>query len=415
MRTQSARLFTFPFLFATCAAGFACSSTNTTPDEDEDAATLTDGGIGDATQSTDTSAPESSSTAETSNTDSPVSGDSTTTVDSAPASVLPALSGYTVSVWATGGTAYKGPDSLELDGTHVWVGYQMGVPTKDGTDAGPPYSSKVVEYNLDGTLAGKSFDIPGHCDGVRVDPTSTCSAPDAGTGCHLVWATSNEDGNPVIMSYDPSTGTTKTYTFAAPVHGGGLDDLAFINGQMIVADSNPSLDTNGNNVFPALSAVHVSGTTATFVPVLMGNATAQDPLADAMVTLNLTDPDSLTIDDKGNLVLVSQADSELVFLKPGTGPDAGLATSVSRLSVGTQLDDTVWATKASGMLLVADATANTIYAVHAPSFVPGTIYTEAPDDSGIVGFVGTVNPGTGAVTPIIIGLKKATGLIFVGQ
>ncbi|HEY5146299.1 MAG TPA: hypothetical protein VII82_06015 [Polyangiaceae bacterium] len=104
--------------------------------------------------------------------------------DTSVASVLPALPGYTVSVWTTGG-AYTQPDSIELDGNYVWVGYQMGVIAKDRTDAGGPLNSKVVQYNLgDGSLTGKSFTIPGHCDGVRVDPST-----------HIVWATSNEDGN----------------------------------------------------------------------------------------------------------------------------------------------------------------------------------------------------------------------------
>jgi hypothetical protein len=37
------------------------------------------------------------------------------------------------------------------------------------------------------------------------------------------------------------------------------------------------------------------------------------------------------------------------------------------------------------------------------------LYTEAPDDSGTVGFVGTIDPGTGLVTPVVIGLTHPTG------
>ena len=137
---------------------------------------------------------------------------------------------------------------------------------------------------------------------MRVDPAT-----------HIVWATSNEDGNPVIESYDPSNGALKNYTFDAPIHGGGLDDMAFINGQMIVADSAPATDDAGNLIpAPALSEVHVNGSNITFTPVLMGDATAIDLSAPAdagPVALNLTDPDSLSIDDKGRLVLVDQGDS----------------------------------------------------------------------------------------------------------
>jgi hypothetical protein len=46
-------------------------------------------------------------------------------------------------------------------------------------------------------------------------------------------------------------------------------------------------------------------------------------------------------------------------------------------------------------------------------FVPGTIYTEAPDDSGVSSFVGTLDPATGIIKPVVIGLSKATGLIFI--
>jgi hypothetical protein len=85
-------------------------------------------------------------------------------------------------------------------------------------------------------------------------------------------------------------------------------------------------------------------------PIVMGNATATDAISGKQVTLNLTGLDSLSVDSKGQLVLVSQADSELVFIKnPGTPRQ-----SVSRTLVGNQLDDTVWSTSDHGRLLVTD-------------------------------------------------------------
>ena len=345
--------------------------------------------------------------------------------DVTPAPGIVGLPGYTVTVFATGGTMYSHPDSIEWDGTHVWVGYNMGVKSKDGSDAGAPYSSMVVGYNIDGSLAGKSFAVPGHCDGVRVDPST-----------HIVWATSNEDGNPIVMSYNPATGVPTTYTIAAqPGHGGGLDDMAFINGQFIVADSNPMTDDAGVFSGPALSAIHVSGTTISFTTVLTGDAMAHNFFANTDAPLSLADPDSLSIDNMGNLVVVDQADSQILIIKNpgGVGPDggavgsadggdAGTAQSVTVYPVATQLDDTVWATKATGMLLVADETANTIYAVHA-TFTPGTIYTETPSDSSIPGIVGILDlagqpqpgPMFAPVQPVILGLKSPTGLIFVPQ
>jgi hypothetical protein len=46
-----------------------------------------------------------------------------------------------------------------------------------------------------------------------------------------------------------------------------------------------------------------------------GNASATDIPTGNTVTLNLTDPDSMTIDLRGNIVLDSQADTELVFIR----------------------------------------------------------------------------------------------------
>jgi hypothetical protein len=291
------------------------------------------------------------------------------------------------------GTAdFSHPDSLERDGNDIWVGYQ-NVTAKDGTDG---KSSTVVEYNLHGHVE-RTFSVPGHCDGLRIDPAT-----------HIVWATSNEDGNPGLVSIDPASGVVTQYAFAPTVHGGGFDDMGFVNGKMFIAASNPNLDASGNNVFPAVDAVSFQGTNAVVTPVLMGNASATDLITGLPVTLNLVDPDSITITPSGDLMLVNQAGSELVFVS-----NAGLGSqSVTRLPVATQLDDTVWATSAEGELLVADGKTNTIYAVRT-KFVPGTVYTETPDDSSIASMVGTVNLKTGVVSPQVIGFGKATGLLFV--
>jgi sugar lactone lactonase YvrE len=141
----------------------------------------------------------------------------------------------------------------------------------------------------------------------------------------------------------------------------------------------------------------------------MGNATATDLIASAKTTLNEVDPDSMTVDSSGQLVLVNQAGSELVFLRdPGTPQQ-----KVSRVPVGNQLDDTVWVTATQGRLLVSDGTTGNTYWISTTHFVPGGVYTEAPDDSGVVGFLGAVDLKTGFVTPVVIGFLKATGMLFV--
>lgn len=308
----------------------------------------------------------------------------------------PGLPGYKISVFthfAVGGEKFVNPDSIALDGTNVFIGFQ-NVTAKDGSDH---LTSTVVQYTMDGTMV-KQFTVPGHNDGLRVDPTT-----------HLVWATSNEDGNPALNVIDPASGSVTPYTFPPPPHGGGYDDVYFMNGLAFIAASNPTLDASGTNVFPALDAITLSGSKAVLKPVLMGNAKATDTISHQSVTLNLTDPDSLSVDSKGQLVLVSQADSEIVFIKnPGTPQQ-----SVSRTLVGDQLDDTVWATSSHGRLLLTDGGAtNAIYWVHVDG-APGTVYTEAPNDSGVVNFIGTIDLTTGFVTPTMIGFGKPTGLAYI--
>ncbi|MFI5287316.1 MAG: hypothetical protein ACHQ4F_13470 [Candidatus Dormibacteria bacterium] len=319
----------------------------------------------------------------------------TTTATDPIALFHPGLPGYKISVFthfAVGGETFINPDSIALDGNSVFIGFQ-NVTAKDGTDH---KSSTIVQYTMDGTMV-KQFTVPGHNDGLRVDPAT-----------HLVWATSNEDGNPVLNVIDPTSGQVKPYAFPPAPHGGGYDDVWFMNGLAFIAASNPTLDANGTNVFPALDTITLSGSNAILKPILMGNATATDSISGKPVTLNLTDPDSLTVDSKGQLVLVSQADSELVFIKnPGTPQQ-----SVSRTLVGDQLDDTVWSSSDHGRLLVTDGSSNTIYWVHVES-TAGTVYTEAPSDSGVVGFVGTVDLTTGFVRPVMIGFGQATGMAFV--
>jgi len=303
-----------------------------------------------------------------------------------------ALHGYEVSVFARGTTAYTHPDSVEADAHHIFVGYQ-NVTAKDGSDH---KTSTIVEYTLDGDVV-RTFSVPGHCDGLRIDPQT-----------HLLWATSNEDGNPALVTINPETGTITPYQFAPTPHGGGYDDLAFVNGLAFIAASNPNLNQQGVNVFPALDKIVLSNGHAILTPVLYGNATALDTTTNTEVTLNEIDPDSLTVDPQGDVVLDNQAGSELVFLhNPGTAQQ-----TVTRVPLGTQVDDTVWATATHGRMLVVDGTANVIYTIRA-DFTKGTVYTEAPDDSAVNGFVGTIDLTTGFITPIAIGFGKATGLLFI--
>jgi sugar lactone lactonase YvrE len=303
---------------------------------------------------------------------------------------LAALPGYQVSLFARQTSAFNGPDSLVVDNGFVYIDYQ-NTTAKDCTDRN---TSTVVQYDMNGKML-KTFTVAGHSDGMRADPST-----------HLLWVSSCEDGNAKFVTIDPTSGTLTPYTFPPAPHGGGYDDLCFLNGMVFIAASNPNLNAAGVNVFPAIDKITLGNGKVQLTPVLMGNATATDILANGKVQLNEVDPDSMTVDTKGELVLVNQAGTELVFLKnPGTPQQ-----SVTRIPVGDQLDDTVWAPSSPGRLLVTDGTTGNTYWINA---YPGTVYTQAPDDSGTVGFVGVVNMITGFVTPVVIGFLKATGMIFV--
>ena len=313
-----------------------------------------------------------------------------------PAKVTPVgIHGYDIRLFATGTASYFNPDSVEVDGNRVFIDYQ-NTTAKDCTDN---KSSTIVEYTMDGAVVA-TFSVLGHSDGMRVDPAT-----------HLLWVTSCEDGNPRFVTIDPSSGTVTPYVFPPAPHGGGYDDLAFVNGKAFIAASNPTLNSAGVNVFPALDEITPVNGQVILTPILNGDATATDIVTNQQVTLNLTDPDSLSVDPQGNLVLADQADAQLIFLhNPGTAQQ-----TVSRLSLGTQVDDTIWIPAAKGRMVIADSQQNAIYTltIDKTGFTPGTVYTEAPSDSGVAGFVGVVDPKTGTITPVIIGLSSPTGLGFI--
>lgn len=305
--------------------------------------------------------------------------------------------GYTVTVFAQGTSSYLNPDSIDVTDSFVFIGYQ-NITAKDGSDN---KTSTIVQYTLDGQVV-QTFSVLGHCDGLRFNPDTS-----------LLWATSNEDGNPRIVTIDPKSGQITPYTFPTPPHGGGYDDVIFLKDKAFIAASNPTLNSGGVNVFPALDEITLANGQVQLTPVLQGNATAIDKVTGKPVTLNLTDPDSLSVDKHGNLVLDSQGDGELITLhKPGTANQR-----VTRLSLSDQVDDSIWIPPSGkGALLVVDSPNNTIYRVtHDGGFKVGTIFTEAPSDSSIPGLVGTVDPNSGQITPIITGLGSPTGLNFLPE
>src|SRR5579859_7425420 len=173
---------------------------------------------------------------------------------------LGALPGYSVSLFTRQTSTYTAPDAVIVDNGFVYIDYQ-NVTAKDCTDKN---SSTIVQYDMNGK-ALKTFTVPGHSDGMRADPST-----------HLLWVTSCEDGNPKFVTIDPASGTITPYTFPPTPHGGGYDDLCFINGLVFIAASNPTLNSAGVNPFPAIDKITLSNGKVNLTPVLLGNATATD-------------------------------------------------------------------------------------------------------------------------------------------
>lgn len=301
-----------------------------------------------------------------------------------------ALPQYHVSVFAKASSAYSNPDSITRDGNSVFVAYQNHT-AKDGTDT---KTSTVVQYDLAGHVI-KTFDVAGHNDGLKVDPST-----------HLVWAMSNEDASPKLTTIDVGTGAKKEYTFSKTAHGGGFDDIVFMGGKTYLSASNPTLKGTINAAPAVVTATLGAGTVQT-TPVLMGNAAAKDALTGATVAINAVDPDSMFVDPAGDLTLDNQGGTALISIhNPGPGQ------TVKQLTVGTQVDDTVYPTSSTGRLLVSDTKGGVIYAISG-ALDPATPLTATPSDSGVNGFVGTIDTKTGFITPVVIGLKSPHGMEYV--
>jgi hypothetical protein len=308
---------------------------------------------------------------------------------------------YAVSVFARSPQGVSQPDSIVLWHDRIFVGFQDRV-AKDGTDG---KSSSIVEFSLSGKVE-RIFSVPGHNDGLRI------------VGDDDLWALQNEDANPNLVVIDLETGQQFPYKFAPTPHGGGYDDIVVTpDGDVYLTASNPNLNALGVNVFPALVRARLAHGNVLLEPVLYGNAAATDIATGATVSLNLTDPDSMTKDLKGNIVFTSQADSELVFVgHPGSRQQTVGRLGITSTATGPggaliTIDDTSFVPPGAAYLLVTDIGTGNVYRIDRTlfGFEPGQAYS-ASDTAGIVG---TLNIDTGVLTPIVTGMNSARGLQFV--
>ncbi len=344
-------------------------------------------------------------------------GDSTSTPTTMPVPNTATAAGFTLSVFATAPSATSKPDSIVSMGSSVYIAYQNAGEVKDGSV--PGITNAVVQYDLSGT-ALKTYTVPGHVDGLL-----------ARSDTNTLWAMANEDGNPEMTVIDLTAGTQKTYqpTVNPTAHGGGYDDLQLLNGVVYVTASAPAV-TGAAPTVVALT-FNPNGTTFDVSPVLAGGAVgidvtpsvggAANPTFNMPVALNLTDPDSETIDPAGNLVIDSQADGKLVFIH---NPGAAQTVSVLTLTLYSDKDGPIYPVDdtrfvptpgptGSTFMLFTDAN-NTTYRVDAP-FKAGDAYSAGQ------GQVMQLDVATGHLTPVVAGIGVASalhdphGMLFIAK
>jgi hypothetical protein len=299
---------------------------------------------------------------------------------------------YTLSTFATAPAGLSAPDSIAVLGDEVFIGYGDG-HAADGSDG---LKSQIVQYDMSGNIE-HIYQVLGHNDGLKVDPST-----------NLLWALQNEDANPALVIIDPKTQLQRNFVFASPTpHGGGYDDIVFRDCQVFISASNPSKDPNTG---PAIVKARLGDGTVQVTSVLAGNASAIDIPTDATVQLTLQDPDSMTLDLTGDIVLDSQADHELIVVSDPGGPNQQAShLPLSLEGKPVEADDTAFVTSTQGFILIADKVLNTVFKLSKEVFPPNAVYTAA--NSGPV--VGTLDMNTGVVTPIVTGLGNPGGMVFV--
>ena len=309
-----------------------------------------------------------------------------------PAAAQPmAASSYQLGVFAKAPNGLSAPDSIAVLKDWVFVGYGDG-HAPDGSDG---LNSQVVQYNMQGDVVG-IYTVPGHNDGLKVDPKT-----------HLLWALQNEDSNPNLVIINPETHQQKQYSFGPTPHGGGYDDMVFRACKVYISASNPAHDPNTG---PAIVSARLDGNRVEVAPMLAGDAAAINIPTGQTVTLNLQDPDSMTLDPLGNIVLDSQADDQLILVSdPGSPNQRVLQLPLTYLSAPVEVDDTAFTTSSSGFIIFADKGLSEVFALHKQAFAPGVAYTAADGAK----LVGTIDLTTGAITPVVTGLTSPGGLVFV--
>jgi len=331
----------------------------------------------------------------------------------AQAQTATAMSPYTLSVFP--GTPPAGatkPDDLAVsaNGKRLWVGYGNGVDT---TGKGGP--STVVEYDIASGAVLKNISIPGHVDGLKINPA---------TGD--VWATENEDGNPTLAVIDHDSGAFMIYRFSPTLITGGFDDLVFVaspsrheherdSQQDVYVVTSSQVDTTTPVIVRISGRLQATNTsveaTLPGAPQSVWNVvTNQEETTDM-----IGDPDSMTLDSAGELVLDNRSDDSLYIVRDPKAQIPVLRVPLTLGAAPVEVNDTIFTASATngvsstaGTIFITDTTTNVIYMLTKPYFPSNEVYTAA----NVANVVGLLDLNTGVVTPVANGFKGLHGLAF---
>ena len=321
------------------------------------------------------------------------------------------------------------PDDITRLGRDIFVGFQNGVDPQGGANGNGNQDSTVVEMTASGQPVAQ-WDVLGKADGLTADPAA-----------HTVIATVNEDALSSLYTITPGPGGGVQHYFynEALPHGGGTDAISVFDGRLFVSASAPS--TTGTlpppqASFPAVYSVTLDrqDSVATVTP-LFGD---EDPAVVAnvgttqtgqVVPLALTDPDSSAIVPPdaprfaGDFMLTSQGDQQQIFV----GHPGGPGQSLSVLSLGQAVDDTVWPDGEPGVLYATDSTNDTVDTVTGTfGDTPLAVATPCGANSAPTpcpappaypaNSLASLDPWTGDVTTLTVGgvpFAPQGGLLFV--
>jgi hypothetical protein len=309
------------------------------------------------------------------------------------------------------------PDDIVTLGGNLYVGFQNGVGSQGEVSSSGNLDSTLAEFTPSGSVV-KQWDVTGKIDGMGAD---------SATGQVIV--TVNEDSKSSLYTVSGGTVTHYAYTPSLP-NLGGTDAVAVDQGKILISASAPGTSGKAPASAPAVFAVtlNAGAKTAAVAPFFADNATATGanaPNTGKTVTLALTDPDSNEVVPSsspkfaGDFMLNSQGDQELIF-------SGASGQNLQVLKISNPVDDTAWATSASGSLYATDAGADTVDAITG-SFTLGTAYTAvAPCNANSAPTVcptppaypgnslGTINLKTGTVGKVALtGPITPKGLIFI--